>query len=89
MKEYTQPVTITVENKLNSLQGLALVRDIILNEFELAIGNFNITAEGQLTRELDGAFEVLRDATDVDKAIFILVGAMNEKASVYEGNEGK
>lgn len=84
MREYNQPVQITVQNKLNSAQALSLAKEIILNEFDLSEGDFNITEEGKLTRSVEGSEpEVLRTATDTDKAVFILVHAIVDKIDGY------
>ncbi len=84
MREYTQPVQITVQNTLNSVQALTLAKEIVLNEFDLANGDFNITEEGVLTKSVEGSEpEPLRDATDTDKAVFIIVHAIMDKIDAY------
>lgn len=84
MREYNQQVQLTVQNKLDSVQALNLAKEIILNEFDMSSGDYNITNEGMLTKSVEGSEpETLREATDTDKAVFIIVHAIVDKVNEY------
>lgn len=84
MREYNQQVQLTVQNKLDSVQALNLAKEIILNEFDMSSGDYNITNQGILTKSVEGSEpETLREATDTDKAVFIIVHAIVDKVNEY------